>query len=47
METELANQPNLDHDEHDEQMLAKSPQELDQLVDGLVALYRQKSEKPS
>ena len=47
MENELANQPNLDQDDHDEQMQAKSEQELNQLVDNLVALYRQKSGNPS
>lgn len=44
-EPELARQQTLDQDEHDKQMQAKSEKEIDQLVENLTALYRQKNSK--
>lgn len=44
-EPEHARQQTLDQDEHDKQMQAKSEQEIDQLVENLTTLYRQKNSK--
>ena len=47
MEDELAQQPNLDQDDHDEQMLEMSDEQLEKMADKLASLYLMKKSQES